>query len=775
MQRHARRRSYDAEFGAHNRRMGGGIRARSEFHLVEAPRRSGHGNLPAELTSFVGREAELAALAQMLDRSRLVTITGPPGAGKSRLALKLAYRLAPHRQEGGWLVELGSLAAPDRVSEVTARSLGIEAEHGRDWGDILAERLADWDALVIVDNCEHLLQAAGEMIQRVLASCPNLAVVATSRERLHLNAEKVWPLEPLADREAVALFTDRARSVSPGFVAQAELVGNVCRRVDGLPLGVELAAARVDAMSLEAIADRLADRFQLLTAGDRTAPARLKTLRGAVEWSHDLLEEPERCVFRRAAVFVDGFDLEAAENVCSDAGAAAAEVDKRLVALVEKSLIRIADGRYQLLETMRDFASEQLADAGETNHARRAHGAYCARFGEQAVTARHRPEESLWLNRLWADRANLRAAFDWACASDAEATAHLALAMSHMWWVRGDLNEALLCLETAMATPSADPILRTTVVVEAATFAEMRGDLALAHGRHEVALADAQALGNKTLLARCLEWSGFCLWREGQFAEARKRLDESLRLYEELGQPVLVASVLLHLVGDAAMAGDLATARRLITRAVDNCRKNGNERLLVLALAFLGADAYLESDDKLASESLEESIRLCKKNADHLAGCYVLGLAAALATRRSAFARALTLEAAAAALEKRIGIQREAVWARLVADAVKPALAHIAAGAADSAKAAGRALDFEEALAFAVEPVARKGAALLSRRELEVASLVAEGRSAKEIAADLFISERTAESHLERIRNKLGVHSRSQIAAWVVQERWLRN
>jgi len=759
--------------------MGGGLRSRPDVDVVESPHRPAprSGNLPAELTTFVGRSTELAALAGRLEASRLVTITGPPGVGKSRLAIHLAHDLARHRTQGGWLIELSSLSDPDRVPELAARALALRGESGRDWSDVLVERLVAWDALLVIDNCEHLLLATGKLIHLLLARCPNLRILATSRERLRLSGETIWPLEPLPNPDAVALFIDRARAVTPRLDVKADLISAICQRLEGIPLGIELAAARAEGMSLEAIEERLRDRLRLLTTGDRTAHARQQTLRGALEWSHALLDESQRRVLRRTAVFVDGFDLEAAEVVCVDLDQPGSHVDERLVALVDKSIVRRDGGRYRLLDTIREFADERLIEAGEADSMRRAHALHFAALAERAAGARAGGEETRWVHRLWADRANLVAALNWACANDPDAAARVAIGLSLMWWVRGDYGAASGCLEKARAGRSKDPVLRASVTLEAAIFAETFGELERARDYYAIALGIATQVDHPRLLSRCLEFAGWFLVQEGGLAEGRACLIEGLRISLELGRPGWAASFLARLGVLAVTAdGDLAAARGHFTSAVDLCRRAGWERGLPMALTLLGSVAMISRDERLAEDCLRESVEVCRRNQEHRFAPYAVDLAAALAARSSAFVRALTLRAAARGMRTRLGVARDAGWERLMAESVRTAESALTTGAASAATEAGRAMDFEQALDYAGQMTrATVVAKRLTRREVEIASVVAEGLSAKQIAIRLCLSQRTVESHLERIREKLGVHTRSQIATWVAQEHWLRN
>ncbi len=756
--------------------VGGAVSGRPDLHVVSVPpkRAAEGGNLPAELTTFVGRITELAALAARLEGSRLVTITGPPGSGKSRLALHVARTLAPRHVEGAWLVQLAPVSDPENVAETIARALGLAAEHNRTWNQILVDRLAVWDALIVIDNCEHLIAAAAQLVQLLLTRCPNLQVMATSRERMRIDGETVWPLDRLPDPDAIKLFSDRARSVAPGFQVNNELVSTICHCLDGIPLGIELTAARCGAMSLATMAERIS-RIRLNVRGHRSSVARHQTLRRALEWSYGLLDEDERRLFRRLALFVNGFELAAAETVCVDTGLSSDEVAELLVALVEKSIVTSQEGRYGLLETIREFATERLAEAGETQSVARAHASYYASLADMASASRATPAETSWLNRLWADRANLMAALDWAAPNDCESATSLALGLSLLWWVRGDDGAAIKALEKAMSAPSNEPVRRAAVILEAAIFEEAASDLPRARDHYADALGAAVQVGDPRLLSRSLEYAGWFLVQVGRIDEGRACLIESLQISREIGRTEGTATLLIRLGGMAAIArNDFQAAADYFEEAINLCRLSGTDRVLAVALTFCGAVADVRGDHRLAEKCIKEAIGLHRRNQERRFAWYPVDLAAALAARRSAFARALTLRAAAAGMRRRLGVETDAGWERAIAEVVRPASEALAGAPAESAAKAGLTMDFDQALSYAEQVgKAETDDRRLTQREAQVASLVAEGMSTKEIARRLFLSERTVESHLERIRNKLSVHSRSQISAWVVQKRWL--
>jgi predicted ATPase/class 3 adenylate cyclase len=394
-------------------------------------------NLPAQVTGFVGREHELVQCARALEAYRMVTVTGVGGVGKTRLALQAAAEVLPRFADGAWLVELGEVGDPARLEEVTATALGVRARANQPLATALVDFVRPKTLLLVLDNCEHLVGAVATLVERLVARCPTVAVLATSREGLAVSGEHVLPLPPMripaedaldvvAGSEAVRLLVERAGDVRPGFAVNpdnAAELARLCRRLDGIPLAIELAAARVRSMSLADIESHLYQRFRLLTAGRRSALSRQQTLRGAIDWSYDLLDNPERMLLRRLAVFSGGFDLTAAETVTSGGGLDALDVADLLDHLVDKSLV-VADpsglsSRFRLLEMIRDYAWDRLADSGETHKASRRHAQYFQAFAAKAEVGLRGPDEVAWTERTERDLDNLRAAVSWAVQADA--------------------------------------------------------------------------------------------------------------------------------------------------------------------------------------------------------------------------------------------------------------------------------------------------------------------------------------------------------------------
>ncbi|MGH3165832.1 MAG: ATP-binding protein, partial [Trebonia sp.] len=389
------------------------------------------GRLPVRLTPLVGRDSELGAIARALDGCRLLTLTGPGGAGKTRLALTTASALA-ETTDVAW-VELAAIDKPDIVAPTVAGRLGVAEDPGRDAASLTAAHVGERRVLVVLDNCEHLTDAIAELTGFLLAECPALTILATSRETLGVEGERSWPVPSLAVADAVRLFEERARQVTPSFtvaVADKDLIAGICEKVDGLPLAIELAAARTRILSVRQLADRLDDVFAVLAGGARTAPPRHQALRATLDWSHNLLAADERAIFRRLAVFSGGCTLAAAEHVTAFAGIAPAGVLGLLNRLADKSLLHVERERYHLLATIREYAREQLVSAGERERAHSLHLRYYTDFSERSgPLLEHAVAESLeeTLDQCDLERANLRAASDFARASgDAESALRIA-------------------------------------------------------------------------------------------------------------------------------------------------------------------------------------------------------------------------------------------------------------------------------------------------------------------------------------------------------------
>jgi predicted ATPase/DNA-binding XRE family transcriptional regulator len=589
-------------------------------------------NLPATLTSFVGRERELAEVRRQLDAARLVTLTGSGGVGKTRLALEAARAADGDYPAGVWLVELASLADPALVPRAVAVALGVHElpEHrGRTPTEALAAWLAAKALLLVLDNCEHLIDACATLVERLLRAAPRLRVLATSREPLGIAGEQAWPTPALAlpdlgslppaarlgQVEAVRLFAERASCAAPRFALSehnAAAVAAICWRLDGLPLAIELAAARVAALPPAEIAARLDDRFALLTGGSRTAPPRQQTLRATLDWSYDLLDEAERALLRRLAAFAGGFTLAAAEVVVAGEGVVEGDVLDLLTRLVTKSLVQVEDqgetARYRLLETVRAYGWRRLREAGETDLAQRRHAAWCAALAEQAEPALDTRDQLGWLACLDAEQDNLRAALAWSLEHDPAINLRLAAGLTRYWLLRGRSAEGRDWLGRRLARAPAPAADRARALWCAGQLAAEQVDFTIARARFEECLRLSRAAGDGRLAARSLNYLASIAAGHGDSPVARSLLEEGLTLIRPTGDRYGLAQILWDLADSARRAGDVARAEALTAEALALARQLGERELLSASLWRLGLGALANGDLAAAQALFEEGL-----------------------------------------------------------------------------------------------------------------------------------------------------------------------
>ncbi len=561
-------------------------------------------SLPAPLTSFVGRAREIAAVADLLHREdvRLVALTGPGGVGKTRLAQRVAAELADNFADGAAWVDLAPLADPNLVAPTVAQALGVREAGDRSLYERLADALRDRALLLVLDNFERVVDAA-PLVARLLAGCPRLKVLATSRVHLRVSGERLVPVGPLAlpeparpaplpelaATEAVALFVERAQAARPDFAlttGNAAAVAEICRQLDGRPLAIELAAARVAVLPPAALLARLERRLPLLTGGPRDSPARLRSMRDAIGWSHDLLSQDEQALFRRLAVFVGGFTLEAAEAVAADEGI---DVLEGVSSLVAKSLVRDEEGsggepRYLMLETVREFGLERLAERGEEPAIRAAHAAFFLALAEAAEPRLMGPDEATWLDRLATELPNTRAALAWTLEHEAAETAlRLATNLFWFWYSRGDRREGERWLGAALARGSGGTTARADALIAAALVATVL-DCAAAVELAEEGLAVSRACGYAAGSARALLCLGIAAEWAGDFDRAVGLEEEALALLRDLDDPFRTALVLVNLADANLWRGDLAPAQAHAAEGLALARSTGNEYAVALAL-----------------------------------------------------------------------------------------------------------------------------------------------------------------------------------------------
>jgi predicted ATPase/DNA-binding NarL/FixJ family response regulator len=755
-------------------------------------------------TPLLGRERELEAVRGYLvgGGKRLVTLTGPGGSGKTRLALGAAAELVGTFEHGVWFVDLATLRDAALILSTIAQTLDVRDPGYRPLREVLIDWLRHRQLLLVLDNCEHLLAGLPE-VAALLGACTELKVLATSRTALHLAGEQVLPLQPLrvpdlagepsaeavTESPAVALFVERASAVDPTFQltdVNTRAVAEVCVRLDGLPLAIELAAARVRVFSVEQIATRLDDRFRLLTAGPRTALPRQQTLQATVDWSYALLSEPERALLHRLSVFAGGWTFEAAEFVGAGEGVQPDAVLDLLAQLVDKSLVIAEEQRgavrYRLLETIQQYARDRLQAASEAACARDRHLTYFLVLAEEAEPKLRGAESQLFLNRLEEEHANLRVALEWGLNPSRrdEAALRLSGALAWFWWLRSYLDEGRRWLARALDAASGPPAARLKALYGEGYLAHLQRDAPTARRRFKESLAIAREQGDRWAEAWVLHHLGRVAYFENDPVTARWLGEESLALAEEVGDDWLIAWA-LHLLGLVAhIAADYPTARDYYARSLAIRRELGYQEGISILLHLLGVVALRESDLGRAHTLLREGMAVAQAVQGPWGMAMPLASFSHLAAALGQPLRAVRLGAAVAALSEAYHTPLIPLFDALLKEALDAARGALDEDAYAASWADGWAMALEESIAeaFAVEagPPAMPPAptahpfAELTPAELQVLRLLSGGRTTKEIAAELVVSVSTVDRHLTHIYGKLGVRNRVEATALALKQ-----
>jgi predicted ATPase/class 3 adenylate cyclase/DNA-binding CsgD family transcriptional regulator/tetratricopeptide (TPR) repeat protein len=609
-------------------------------------------NLPGQLTAFVGRDAEMAELRDLLAQHRLITLSGAGGCGKTRLALQLAAEVAEKHPGGTWWVELAGVTDPELVTANVANAIGVRAEPERPLVETMADYLAGHEALLVLDNCEQVLAPSARLVEELLRSVADLSVLATSREALGITGELAWRVPSLDLALAIQLFIERAELVRPGFMPDDVEMGNIariCERVDGMPLAIELAAARTRMMSPASIAAGLDDRFRLLTGGSRNAQARQQTLEASVAWSHELLDDAERVLLRRLSVFNSGFSLDSAESVCSDEIVDSYSILDLLGHLVDKSLVQTDDlapeNRYRLLETIRHYARDRLLESGETDRVRHRHLGWFLGYAERAEREMDRAGGPTWMDRLDAEHDNLQSALEWAeISGEHETVLRLTTALRFFWETRGHRHQGIggRWFARALEVDSGPSTARARAMWAAAHMGLYGGDTAAIATWAPQALAMAKAIGDQQTIAR----AGITVNLVQSLRapeEGLAGLTESIELAKSIGDQWAVADGLKMMTIACSSRGDHDRALAVTQELAQAAGRLGNVFFMAWSHAAMGNVALHQGDFPEARAWLNKSIALCEEVGDPitrwLAICWLGELDASLGDYASAEAR----------------------------------------------------------------------------------------------------------------------------------------
>jgi predicted ATPase/class 3 adenylate cyclase len=685
---------------------------------------SNPNNLPQQVTTFVGRARAIAEVRNLLGTTRLLTLCGMGGLGKTRLSLQVAADVVGEYPDGVWFVELAPLTDERLVPQALASVLGVKEEGGRPVGEALVRYVKDRTLLVILDNCEHLVRACAELAIQLLQAGPHVKILASSREGLHVRGETSYPvpglavpdpgrklpLEALTGYEAVGLFVDRAVAAQPQFrltERNVAAVTDICRRLDGIPLALELAAARLRALSVENIAARLEDRFRLLAGGDRTALPRQQTLRALIDWSYELLTERERTVFRRLAVFAGGWTLEAAEAAGAGGEIEEQEVLDLLTQLVDKSIVVVdgETGRYRLLETVRQYAQERLVECGEDAATRARHLAFYVDFAEKVRPELLGPQQGAWLARLDLERENLLSAHAW-CGRDehaGETGLRLVTAMKQYFHRRGLLGLAQRVMTAALAHPGAQTrgADRSRALFSVGQVSASMGQYGEALACLEESLAIGREIGDRQRVAAALQWLGIALTGRGDLAGARECFDEAIVLAQQIGNKREFATALNNRAQLHRLQREFGAAQPLYEQVLALVREIGDHENVAIALLNLAMIEIGRGAADPAGGMLLDALAIAVETGSKSASQSVVEVAAGLAAARGEWERAARFFGAAQAHAAQAGFQRDPADEAFLAPLIEKARALLPGGPFDAAAEAGRALSLDEGLAEA--------------------------------------------------------------------------
>lgn len=762
------------------------------------------GNLPIDLTTFVGRRHEFTETKRLLKTSRLVTLTGVGGVGKTRLGLRVADRARQEFADGAWLIELAEVMDGSLLGDVVAHVLGVRARAGETVEQALVDYLSTRDLLIVLDNCEQVLEAAAALSASILRTCPGVRILATSREALGIGAEALaivapltvpdaepdrdWTVSALAQYDAVRLFVDRAAAAVPAFALTGEngaAIAEICRRVDGLPLAIELAAARIRTLSPSQILQRLTDRYTLLTRGGRDAPTRQQTLRLCIDWSYELCTPQEQLLWCRLSIFAGSVELDAAEQVCGAGFTGPATLLDALTSLTEKSILTREDtgnapARFRMLDTLREYGRLKTQGSGDYLDLRQRHLDWCQQLACDAEEGWIGPRQLDWIARVEREQPNFREALDFSITSDSRAGFRTAAALFQFWNARGQFSEGRYWLDRLLLCDSAEPTIEFAKTLYAdMVLTQAQGDRAAASLLVERSRALAAATADPPIHAIVALTDGIAALFDGNLAGAQTLLKESVPALAAL-QPTALHVGALNMLGFTyELQSNTTRAIGCFEEALAITETCGESVYRSYALWAMGVLFWRQGDAPRAATRLHEGLRLTNAVGHPVGTASCLEVLAWIAADDGNPQRAAALMGAADALSHRaytlptflpgfLGHHHE--YERTVRDALGE---HTYTAWYRKGMVLGAAGDVS--FAFDAQNSAPQSAALdpnpLTKREYEVALLVGKGLTSKAIAELLVISQRTVHGHVAHILAKLNFTSRQQIAGWVDQLR----